>query len=71
VPRARKPSRPRGTNLAIADVHVLDRALGAFYEVKDTGLLESYTTLALRRVRHQPSPRHRPAAHVTDAVSFA
>jgi hypothetical protein len=52
VPRARKPTRPHGTNLALADVHVLDRALGAFYEAKDTGLLESYTTLVLRRVRH-------------------
>jgi p-hydroxybenzoate 3-monooxygenase len=37
-------------NLAVADVHVLDRALGAYYEAKDTGLLESYTATVLKRV---------------------
>jgi p-hydroxybenzoate 3-monooxygenase len=44
------PTGAKGMNLAIADVHVLDRALGAFYDSKDTGLLESYTQTALRRV---------------------
>src|SRR3954468_21554477 len=44
------PTGAKGMNLAIADVHVLDRALGAFYDSKDTGLLEAYTATALRRV---------------------
>jgi p-hydroxybenzoate 3-monooxygenase len=44
------PTGAKGMNLAIADVHVLDRALGAFYDSKDTGLLEAYTQTALRRV---------------------
>jgi p-hydroxybenzoate 3-monooxygenase len=44
------PTGAKGMNLAIADVHVLDRALGAFYAGKDTGLLEAYTATALRRV---------------------
>ncbi len=44
------PTGAKGLNLAVADVHVLDRALGAYFEAKDTGLLESYTTTALRRV---------------------
>jgi p-hydroxybenzoate 3-monooxygenase len=44
------PTGAKGLNLAVADVHVLDRALGAFYEAKDTGLLESYTQTVLRRV---------------------
>jgi len=44
------PTGAKGMNLAIADVHVLDRALGAFYDAKDTGLLESYTETALKRV---------------------
>jgi p-hydroxybenzoate 3-monooxygenase len=44
------PTGAKGLNLAMADVHVLDRALGAFYVAKDTGLLESYTQTALRRV---------------------
>jgi p-hydroxybenzoate 3-monooxygenase len=44
------PTGAKGMNLAIADVHVLDRALGAYYDCKDTGLLESYTQTALRRV---------------------
>jgi p-hydroxybenzoate 3-monooxygenase len=43
-------SGAKGLNLAVADVHVLDRALGAYYEAKDTGLLESYTRTVLRRV---------------------
>jgi p-hydroxybenzoate 3-monooxygenase len=44
------PTGAKGLNLAMADVHVLDRALGAYYSAKDTGLLESYTQTALRRV---------------------
>jgi p-hydroxybenzoate 3-monooxygenase len=44
------PTGAKGLNLAIADVHVLDRALGAYYEAKDTGLLESYTKTVLKRV---------------------
>ena len=44
------PTGAKGLNLAMADVHVLDRALGAYYQTKDTGLLESYTRTALRRV---------------------
>jgi p-hydroxybenzoate 3-monooxygenase len=44
------PTGAKGLNLAVADVHVLDRALGAFYDAKDTGLLDSYTTTVLRRV---------------------
>jgi len=44
------PTGAKGMNLAIADVQVLDRALGAFYDSKDTGLLESYTATALKRV---------------------
>jgi p-hydroxybenzoate 3-monooxygenase len=44
------PTGAKGLNLAMADVHVLDRALGTFYDTKDTGLLESYSQTALRRV---------------------
>jgi p-hydroxybenzoate 3-monooxygenase len=44
------PTGAKGLNLAMADVHVLDRALGAYYQSEDTGLLESYTQTALRRV---------------------
>jgi p-hydroxybenzoate 3-monooxygenase len=44
------PTGAKGMNLAIADVHLLDRALGAYYQSKDTGLLASYTTDALRRI---------------------
>jgi p-hydroxybenzoate 3-monooxygenase len=44
------PTGAKGLNLAVADVHVLDRALGAYYEAKDTGLLESYSATVLKRV---------------------
>jgi len=44
------PTGAKGLNLAMADVHVLDRALGAYYDAKDTGLLESYTSTVLRRI---------------------
>jgi p-hydroxybenzoate 3-monooxygenase len=44
------PTGAKGLNLAVAVVHVLDRALGAYYQTGDTGLLESYTSTVLRRV---------------------
>jgi p-hydroxybenzoate 3-monooxygenase len=44
------PTGAKGLNLAVADVHVLDRALGAYYDAKDTGLLEDYTSTVLKRV---------------------
>jgi p-hydroxybenzoate 3-monooxygenase len=44
------PTGAKGLNLAVADVHVLDRALGAFYDSKDTGLLEAYTGTVLKRI---------------------
>ena len=44
------PTGATGLNLAVADVHVLDRALGAYYESGDTGLLESYSGTVLPRV---------------------
>jgi p-hydroxybenzoate 3-monooxygenase len=44
------PTGAKGLNLALADVHVLDRALGAAYASKSTELLETYTQTALRRV---------------------
>ena len=44
------PTGAKGLNLAMADVHVLDRALGSYYDVKDSGLLESYTPTVLRRI---------------------
>jgi p-hydroxybenzoate 3-monooxygenase len=44
------PTGAKGLNLAIADVHVLGRALGAYYEANDIGLLEAYTSTVLRRV---------------------
>jgi p-hydroxybenzoate 3-monooxygenase len=44
------PTGAKGLNLAVADVHVLDRALGAYYQSGDEGLLASYTDTALRRV---------------------
>jgi p-hydroxybenzoate 3-monooxygenase len=44
------PTGAKGLNLAVADVHVLDRALGAYYEAKDSGLLDAYTATVLKRV---------------------
>jgi p-hydroxybenzoate 3-monooxygenase len=44
------PTGAKGLNLAVADVHVLDRAIGAFYDAKDTGLLEAYTATVLKRI---------------------
>jgi p-hydroxybenzoate 3-monooxygenase len=44
------PTGAKGLNLAVADVHVLDRALGAYYDAGDTGLLDSYSATVLKRV---------------------
>lgn len=44
------PTGAKGLNLAAADVHVLARAIGAWYGAGSTDLLESYTATALRRV---------------------
>src|SRR6185312_8331404 len=44
------PTGAKGLNLAVADVHVLDRALGAYYRSKDTGLLDAYTATVLKRI---------------------
>jgi p-hydroxybenzoate 3-monooxygenase len=44
------PTGAKGMNLAIADVHVLDTALGAWFDSGDTGLLKGYTSTALKRV---------------------
>lgn len=44
------PTGAKGLNLAAADVHVLARAIGAFYSANATDLLETYTSTALRRV---------------------
>ena len=44
------PTGAKGLNLAVADVRVLDRALGVYYRSKDKGLLEAYTQTALKRV---------------------
>lgn len=44
------PTGAKGMNLAIADIHVLTRALVAYYESKSMDLLEAYTDTVLRRV---------------------
>ncbi|GEL18479.1 4-hydroxybenzoate 3-monooxygenase [Pseudonocardia asaccharolytica] len=44
------PTGAKGLNLAVADVHVLARAIGSFYDSKATDQLEAYTATALRRV---------------------
>jgi p-hydroxybenzoate 3-monooxygenase len=44
------PTGAKGLNLAVADVHVLDRALGAWFEAGDSGPLESYTQTVLGRI---------------------
>ena len=44
------PTGAKGLNLAVADVHVLARALGAYYEAKAPGCWMSYTATVLRRV---------------------
>jgi p-hydroxybenzoate 3-monooxygenase len=44
------PTGAKGMNLAVADVHVLDRALGAHYATGDDGPLADYTRTVLGRV---------------------
>ena len=44
------PTGAKGLNLAAADVHVLARAIGAWYDAQLTELLAAYTPTALRRV---------------------
>jgi p-hydroxybenzoate 3-monooxygenase len=44
------PTGAKGLNLAAADVHVLARALSAFYRTRATDLLAAYSATALRRV---------------------
>jgi p-hydroxybenzoate 3-monooxygenase len=44
------PTGAKGLNLAAADVHVLARAIGAYYDSGSGGLLAAYTPTALRRV---------------------
>ena len=44
------PTGAKGMNLAVADVRVLSRALGAFYREKRTDLLDNYSATCLKRV---------------------
>jgi p-hydroxybenzoate 3-monooxygenase len=44
------PTGAKGLNLAVADVHVLARALASFYKTKSTEGLERYSETALKRV---------------------
>ena len=44
------PTGAKGLNLAMADIHVLDRALGRFYADGSADLLDAYSDTALRRV---------------------
>jgi p-hydroxybenzoate 3-monooxygenase len=44
------PTGAKGLNLALADVRVLARALTAFYQAGDAGLLDAYSATCLRRV---------------------
>ena len=44
------PTGAKGLNLAVSDVFYLARALAAFYSHGATGLLDSYSDMALRRV---------------------
>jgi p-hydroxybenzoate 3-monooxygenase len=44
------PTGAKGMNLAIADVRVLSRALGAFYLENRTDLLDGYSATCLKRV---------------------
>jgi p-hydroxybenzoate 3-monooxygenase len=44
------PTGAKGLNLAAADVHVLARALSAYYATGSSDLLESYSSTVLRRV---------------------
>src|SRR3712207_746486 len=44
------PTGAKGLNLAMADIFVLDRALGRFYADGAADLLDAYSETALRRV---------------------
>jgi p-hydroxybenzoate 3-monooxygenase len=44
------PTGAKGLNLAVADVRVLDRALGKWFSSKDETLMDAYSATALRRV---------------------
>jgi p-hydroxybenzoate 3-monooxygenase len=44
------PTGAKGMNLAVADVRVLARAIGAFCEGKGNELLEAYSATCLKRV---------------------
>jgi p-hydroxybenzoate 3-monooxygenase len=44
------PTGAKGLNLAVADVRVLARALGAFYASGRSDLIEAYSETCLRRV---------------------
>ena len=44
------PTGAKGLNLAVADVHVMDRAIGAFYANGSSDLLDAYSKTVLRRV---------------------
>jgi p-hydroxybenzoate 3-monooxygenase len=44
------PTGAKGMNLAIADVHVLARALASYYATGATAELESYSAVCLRRI---------------------
>ena len=48
--RATPPTGAKGLNLAVADVFVLTRALGSYYRTGDTGGLEAYSEMCLKRV---------------------
>ncbi len=44
------PTGAKGLNLAVADVRVLDEALGEWFSSKDETLMDAYSQTALRRV---------------------
>jgi p-hydroxybenzoate 3-monooxygenase len=44
------PTGAKGLNLAVADVHVLAKALASFYKTKNTEGLDRYSETALKRV---------------------
>ena len=44
------PTGAKGLNLAVADVHVLARAISAYYKSGDRRLLDEYSATCLRRV---------------------
>lgn len=44
------PTGAKGLNLAVADVRILSRGLGEYYRKGDTGVLDRYSEICLRRV---------------------